>query len=233
MVHAVDVSFSDIQFDTDSFSINNVVSETGLAFGLSTWYDSKIKFREDVDFNIVNIKAGSRYLDEPKAENAARFKAPNYKPLGCGIRIHESNMYRVSFEYGGDDSIFNQQCILGVHGCEEDTKGSTAGSKGKQFPYTHIGKVNNKECQDIRMPDFGNVNGENDEEEELMVAVNGEEDIMAKIEYFGNVFIMMVVSLFAVGLCAVYYFCLCADDDKKTKKDPNNSKWNVSAYGSF
>merc|ERR1712083_888189 len=120
--------------------------------------------------------------NEPEAENAARFKAPNYKPLGCGIRIHESNVYPVSFDYGDDDSIFNQQCILGVHGCEEDTKGGTAGSKGMQFPYTHIGKVNNKECQDIRMPDFGqNDNAKQEEEEEIVQEEEGEDDVLVVV----------------------------------------------------
>jgi len=232
MIHAMDVTFSDIKFETKKVSIKNIISDTGLSYGLSTWYGSELTFSEDIDFSIFNIKAGAKYLDDSTEENDERYALPNHKAQGCGIRIHQNAAYPVTIEYGDDDTIFKQQCIRGLIGCEDDQKGN-----GKQFPFTHLGMVNNKECQDLREPDFLGENENNNDQygvNEFVVKGQKEEEMISNVHYFGNVFILAIISALIIGVVAIYY-CFCVKETELlTGRTP--TRWNskdITAYGSF
>ena len=69
MVHALDITFSDVEFESKKVTIENVISDTGLSYGLSTWFDSTLHFDDDTKMNIKNVQAGYRYLDNSPRQN--------------------------------------------------------------------------------------------------------------------------------------------------------------------
>eukprot|EP00483_Globobulimina_turgida_P002980 UN02985 len=98
------------------------------------------------------------------------------------------------------------------------------------------------ECQDLRAPVYlgdGDLLGENmfvvsdkrfDEKEEII--------INKKVYYFGNVFIMTVISVIVLIVFGVYYRCCFTDKDEDGIDKYLNSIWHVknanySAYGSL
>ena len=209
MVHAFDVTFSDIQFEADHFVIDNIISDTGLSYGISTWYDSTLTFNEDVDVTISNLKAGSKYLEDDLDVNMGRYTASNHQPQACAFRVHDNAQYPVAVIFEGDESMLTMQCVFGMNGCDEQLD-------GVHVPYTHVGEVNNRQCEvEGHYLSAANMNGE----EMLDLEGLAEEAFIEQIGYLGNVLIVFIISVLVVGVAAVYYCCL--KDDKRNAREPD------------
>ena len=253
MVHGLDISFSDIEFDTDKIYLNNMISDTGLVYGLSTWYNSQLSFvnSDDMDFAIVNLKAGYKYLNDDTGTNQDRYSDPNHKAQACGIRIHQSTTYPVSIDFGDDQSIFKQTCIQGIVGCDEDNMGTI-------YPFTHLGSVTNYGCDDLRVPEYidseeemireGVITQQDNHEMKKAKAqiidkhridkdVEEGEEMIERVHYFGNVFIMTLLSVIVIGVAMTYYCCKRDqfehdEDDKYWPWGPRWRRKDFTAYGS-
>ncbi len=209
MVHAFDVTFSDIQVEADYFVIDDIVSDTGLSYGISAWYNSTLTFGEDVDVAISNIKAGNKYLEDDLEVNMERYTAANHQPQACAFRVHDNAQYPVSVEFEGDDSVLTMQCVFGMNGCGEQLD-------GVHVPYTHVGAVNNRQCEvEGQYLSAANMKGEEVDLEGLAA----EEALIEQIGYLGNVLIVFIISVLVIGVAAVYYCCL--QDDKRQAREPD------------
>ena len=260
MVHGLDISFSDVAFDTNKVYLSNIVSDTGLVYGLSTWYNSQLSFTkaEEMDFQIINLKAGYKYINDDSGTNEARYQYPNHKAQACGIRIHQSTAYPVTIDFGdSQQSIFKQTCVQGIVGCDEDDMGTI-------YPFTHLGSVTNYGCDDLRVPQY--IDSEEDEgmikegvitsldnnkEKKAKAQIVGShridkdveegEEMMERVHYFGNVFIMTVLSVIVIAIAMTYYCCQ-KDDQFEDDEDDRDKYWpfgpryrrkDYTAYGSM
>ena len=75
-----------------------IYSRTGLTFGISTWFDTRITHRAAIDLS--NIYAGYDLLDHISSYE----DRPNKAPEACAFRIYSSDMYQVN-------NIFNQDAL--------------------------------------------------------------------------------------------------------------------------
>eukprot|EP01084_Bolivina_argentea_P008603 16099_1 len=149
MVHGIAVDFSDVTLENDVM-IDGIYSRTGLAFGISTWFDTQINHKSSM-IDIANVFAG--YDDEVNDHTLTYEDRPNKAPEACAIRIHSSDAYQVRnwFDLGSNqmDNI-RIRCVYGDVGCH--------GNHDKI--YTNLGNVQNEqmECREAPIL-YSNIKG--------------------------------------------------------------------------
>ena len=141
MVHAMSVDFSDVIIN-DDIKINGIYSKTGLTFGISTWFDTKIDYKSSI-IDITNVYAGYDLEDDNELSYDDR---PNKSPEACAIRIFSSDAYQVENtfddELNGEINNINIQCINGDVGCFGNVDGK----------YTNLGNIDDiqdENCQQV------------------------------------------------------------------------------------
>merc|ERR1712039_615815 len=138
------------------------------------------------------------------SQNTARFVAPNYKPQACALRVQDNHEFPTRWEYN-DDSVFNQQCIVGVHGCVQEDVGS---------PFTEFGNVNNEECTNEGHENFDESSVLS---KQIFVGLDG-------VNMNETMSIMIEIGLMVIGLFALY-MCLGHKHDKMRKEIENANRY--------
>lgn len=130
MAHAIAIDFSDVLIE-DDININGVYSKTGLAFGISTWFDTKITYEASV--TLTNVYAG---YDLKNFENKLLYSdRPNKAPEACAIRIFSSDSYKVS-------NIFNNPLITEKDNIKIKCINGNVGCYGNEHSmFTNLGKL--------------------------------------------------------------------------------------------
>jgi len=221
MVHAMAIDFSEVSI-TQPLHINGVYSKTGLAFAMSTWFDTQITYQAAV--HISNVYAGFG-IDE-SAVQLSYDDRPNKAPEACAVRIYSSDSYQVKNVFDAQHDIdmdsIRIQCIHGSVGCFGDTDGK----------YSDLGNViaehnNEATCQVVpKMSSHG-----------TMPHLSADKNAYASFDSHPLFFAMIAVAL-VVCLCAVK---LVYRDYALKKVVSSNFKYELTnteeddaeAYGTF
>ena len=195
MVNGISLTFARNIVFAENVYLNNIISNTGLSYGIALWYDTQVTIRDNVDIN--NVYAGKK-LQDMTGNKFAEDSYPNLIPEACGVRIYDDDLYQVSVNYDEEISVISQKCIIGHTGCIYDDN-----------LYSHIGNVDNEddECE-IEKYDIIT-------EDVIDVASNWGLDLNGK-NYLGLILVVMVVIIAVIAL--IYYFCNYIIDcyDQKT-----------------
>jgi len=115
--------------------VDHITSATGLAYGVSTWYDTEMQIVGQQGLSITNIHAGKQLAP---SNEYRKDSYPNLKPEACALRVYGDVIYSADIQLNanakGADNIFIQ-CVTGHTGCRFEND-----------EWSNIGAV--EECQD-------------------------------------------------------------------------------------
>ena len=193
MVNGISLTFAkNVIFN--GIYLNNIISATGLSFGIALWYDTQINIIPNSIIDINNVIAGKELND--KSGQFTIDSYPNLIPEACGIRIYDDELYQVSINYDDNDDNIFQKCIYGHIGCLFDNK-----------IYSHIGNVDNRQCG-------GSIVNFNIKKPAIKQAIFGR-----KKEYIGFILILFLLIIFIIALIYNY---LCNQYLTKSRKYNKN-----------
>eukprot|EP01083_Nonionella_stella_P067359 178121_1 len=133
MAHGVSLTFTK-QCVLNDIHVNNVVSDTGLSFGIALWYNTDVTVDEG-GITIEHVYAGKELMvsDEFTADSY-----PNLIPEACAVRVYGDDNFYVSVDY--EEDRVDQKCVVGHSGCLME-----------DGVYSHIGEVDNEnsECESL------------------------------------------------------------------------------------
>merc|ERR1719334_2620341 len=109
--------------DLSDISIDKMTSDTGLVYGLATWYESDIMLHGQLSIN--ELTAGYSIDDDTFSYDSR----PNKAAESCSIRTYDDDTYPLTLEFA-DDAVVTQTCMQGAVGC-----------LGSKHRYTSSGKV--------------------------------------------------------------------------------------------
>merc|ERR1711972_832424 len=94
----------------EDITMDKLVSDTGLVFGLAAWFESEIEVRGH--FGTKGLLAGYSIEDETFDYDSR----PNKAPESCSLRLYDDDSYPLSMSYA-EDLIEDQTCLKGAVGC--------------------------------------------------------------------------------------------------------------------
>jgi len=94
----------------EDITMDKLVSDTGLVFGLAAWFESEIEVRGH--FGTKGLLAGYSIEDETFDYDSR----PNKAPESCSLRLYDDDSYPLSMSYA-EDLIESQTCMKGAVGC--------------------------------------------------------------------------------------------------------------------
>jgi len=109
MVMGISMDFMD---DThlEDITMNKLVSDTGLVYGLAAWFESNIEVKGH--FKTNSLLAGYS-IDDDAFDYDSR---PNKAPESCSLRLYDDVSYPLSMSYA-EDLVHEQTCMQGAVGC--------------------------------------------------------------------------------------------------------------------
>jgi len=97
--------------------ISHIISNTGLAYGVSAWYETHMRVVGKKGLSISHVHAGAE-LAPSKAFR--RDSYPNLKPEGCAFRVYDDVIYKAVIDYNdnvGQNENLMISCVTGHTGC--------------------------------------------------------------------------------------------------------------------
>jgi len=116
MVNGLSATFT-TNVIVSNVDISHIISNTGLAYGVSAWYETHMRVVGKKGLSISHVHAGAE-LAPSKAFR--RDSYPNLKPEGCAFRVYDDVIYKAVIDYNdnvGRNENLMISCISGHTGC--------------------------------------------------------------------------------------------------------------------
>jgi len=101
--------------DLSDISIDKMTSDTGLVYGLATWFQSDITLHGELSIN--ELTAGYSIDDDTFTWNSR----PNKAAESCSFLLYDDATYPLDVKFD-DDFKLSQSCMQGAVGCKNDKK---------------------------------------------------------------------------------------------------------------